>query len=59
MVRFYGHFEGDAQTYRGKGELDDIRANQDCIKLFSSRVIEAGVVTPAELDSDRQARCAS
>jgi TPP-dependent pyruvate/acetoin dehydrogenase alpha subunit len=49
MVRFYGHFEGDQQLYRGKGELDDIRANKDCIKLFSSRIIEAGVVTPAEL----------
>ena len=22
MVRFYGHFEGDAQTYRAAGELD-------------------------------------
>src|SRR5918912_532723 len=27
MVRFHGHFEGDAQTYRAKGELEDIRAN--------------------------------
>ena len=26
MVRMYGHFEGDQQTYRAKGELDDIRA---------------------------------
>ena len=23
MVRFYGHFEGDAQTYRAAGELDE------------------------------------
>lgn len=56
MVRFYGHFEGDQQLYRGKGELDDIRANKDCIKLFSSRIIEAGVVTPAELEKiDKEA----
>jgi pyruvate dehydrogenase E1 component alpha subunit len=55
MVRFYGHFEGDQQLYRGKGELDDIRANRDCIKLFSSRIVEAGVVTPAELEKiDRE-----
>ena len=49
MVRFYGHFEGDAQTYRGKGELADIRANQDCLKKFAGAVTAAGVVTPAEL----------
>jgi pyruvate dehydrogenase E1 component alpha subunit len=49
MVRFYGHFEGDAQTYRGAGELDDIRANRDCIKKFSAAVTAAGVITAAEL----------
>lgn len=49
MVRFYGHFEGDAQTYRGPGELEDIRANKDCIKRFAAAVTAAGVVTAAEL----------
>ena len=49
MVRFYGHFEGDAQTYRGAGELDHIRANQDCIKKFSGAVVGAGVISPSEL----------
>jgi acetoin:2,6-dichlorophenolindophenol oxidoreductase subunit alpha len=51
MVRFHGHFEGDAQTYRGKGELDDIRANKDCIKKFSAAVTGAGVLTAAELQA--------
>ena len=51
MIRMYGHFEGDQQTYRGKGELDDIRANKDCLKIFSSRVSEAGVVSRAEMDA--------
>ena len=51
MVRFFGHFEGDAQTYRGKGELEDIRANHDCIRRFRSRVVSAGVVAEAELDA--------
>jgi pyruvate dehydrogenase E1 component alpha subunit len=46
----YGHFEGDQQTYRGKGELEDIRANKDCIKIFSSRVMEAGVINRSELE---------
>ncbi len=50
MVRFHGHFEGDAQTYRGKGELEDIRADKDCIKIFRRRVREAGVVSEAEFD---------
>jgi pyruvate dehydrogenase E1 component alpha subunit len=55
MIRMYGHFEGDQQTYRAKGELDDIRANKDCIKLFSERVVEAGVIPRSELDAiDRE-----
>jgi acetoin:2,6-dichlorophenolindophenol oxidoreductase subunit alpha len=51
MVRFYGHFEGDQQLYRAKGELDDIRKNKDCIKLFTERVIEAGVITRSEVEA--------
>lgn len=55
MVRFYGHFEGDAQTYRAPGELEDIRANSDCLKIFTQRVTEAAVLTQAELDAiDRE-----
>jgi TPP-dependent pyruvate/acetoin dehydrogenase alpha subunit len=49
MVRFFGHFEGDAQTYRGSGELDDIRVNQDCLKKFAAQVSAAGVISSAEL----------
>ncbi len=56
MIRMFGHFEGDQQTYRAKGEVDDIRANKDCIKLFADRVIEAGVISRAELEAiDRAA----
>ena len=51
MIRFFGHFEGDQQTYRGKGEVEDIRANKDCIKMFQARVLEAGVVSRAELEA--------
>lgn len=51
MIRMFGHFEGDQQTYRGKGELEDIRTNKDCIKMFSERVIDAGVITRSELDA--------
>ncbi|MFV2092143.1 MAG: thiamine pyrophosphate-dependent dehydrogenase E1 component subunit alpha [Hyphomicrobiales bacterium] len=49
MIRFFGHFEGDAQTYRGKGETENNRANHDCLKHFRDRVTEAGVLTVAEL----------
>jgi pyruvate dehydrogenase E1 component alpha subunit len=49
MVRFHGHFEGDAQTYRAPGELDDIRVNHDCLKKFAAAVTSASVVTQAEL----------
>ena len=48
MVRFFGHFEGDAQTYRGKGEVADIRANNDCIKIFCDQVSGAGVISDSE-----------
>ena len=51
MIRMFGHFEGDQQTYRAKGEVEDIRANKDCIKMFSERVVESGVITRAELAS--------
>jgi TPP-dependent pyruvate/acetoin dehydrogenase alpha subunit len=56
MIRMFGHFEGDQQTYRAKGEVEDIRANKDCIKLFAERVIEAGIISRDELEAiDRQA----
>ncbi len=51
MIRMFGHFEGDQQTYRAKGELEDIRSNKDCIKIFRRRVTEAGVIDAAELDA--------
>jgi acetoin:2,6-dichlorophenolindophenol oxidoreductase subunit alpha len=51
MVRFHGHFEGDAQTYRGAGELEDIRANSDCLKKFAKLVTGAGVISAAELQA--------
>ena len=46
---FHGHFEGDAQTYRAPGELDDIRSNSDCLKKLSAQVTAAGVISAGEL----------
>lgn len=48
--RFYGHFEGDPQRYRGPGELDRIREERDCLKAFRKVVTEAGLLTAAQLD---------
>ena len=49
MIRFYGHFEGDAQTYRAPGENEENRAHRDCLKIFTGRILEAGVVESGEL----------
>ena len=55
MVRFYGHFEGDAQTYRAKDELETIRANQDCLTLFRHQVMQAGTIGAAGFEAvDRE-----
>jgi pyruvate dehydrogenase E1 component alpha subunit len=51
MVRFYGHFEGDAQTYRAPGELDDIRNHRDCLKKFAAQVTGAGLAKAEELQA--------
>jgi acetoin:2,6-dichlorophenolindophenol oxidoreductase subunit alpha len=48
--RFYGHFEGDPQRYRGEGELDRIREERDCLKAFRRRVGEAGLLDLDDLD---------
>jgi acetoin:2,6-dichlorophenolindophenol oxidoreductase subunit alpha len=49
--RFFGHFEGDPQRYRGEGELDRIREHSDCLKRFRQRVTEAKLLEDADLDA--------
>jgi pyruvate dehydrogenase E1 component alpha subunit len=49
--RFFGHFEGDPQRYRGPGELDRIRETRDCLKKFRASVTEAKLLTGADLDA--------
>jgi TPP-dependent pyruvate/acetoin dehydrogenase alpha subunit len=49
MIRFFGHFEGDAQTYRAKGEVDELRRDRDCLKKFAEHVVEAGAIRNEEL----------
>ena len=53
--RYYGHFEGDAQTYRGPDEVKTLRETRDCIDNFTRRVVEAGEIEASELEAiDRE-----
>jgi pyruvate dehydrogenase E1 component alpha subunit len=52
--RYYGHFEGDPQRYRGEGELDRIREERDCLKAFRKSVTEAKLLEGADLDKVEQ-----
>ena len=53
--RFFGHFEGDAQTYRAENEVEQLRQNSDCMKIFASKVVGADVIKQSELDAiDKQ-----
>ncbi|MGN6172360.1 MAG: thiamine pyrophosphate-dependent dehydrogenase E1 component subunit alpha [Gaiellales bacterium] len=50
FTRYFGHFEGDQQTYRA-GEVDHARAELDCLRRFAARVIETGELTQSDLDA--------
>jgi acetoin:2,6-dichlorophenolindophenol oxidoreductase subunit alpha len=47
--RYFGHFEGDQQTYRGTNEVEEIRAGRDCLTQFRARVTAANMVEDDEL----------
>jgi pyruvate dehydrogenase E1 component alpha subunit len=47
--RYYGHFEGDQQTYRAPGEVQEIRSTRDCLDRFSAGVTAQGLVSRSEL----------
>jgi TPP-dependent pyruvate/acetoin dehydrogenase alpha subunit len=49
--RYFGHFEGDQQTYRGENEVEEIRAGRDCLTQFRSRVIAASMVEDSDLNA--------
>ena len=51
LNRFFGHFEGDAMTYRAAGEVETIRRDHDPLKIFRRRVTEAGLLEAAQLDA--------
>jgi TPP-dependent pyruvate/acetoin dehydrogenase alpha subunit len=49
VMRYFGHFEGDQQTYRGEGEVDELRRTRDCLTTFAQRVTDAGLVEADDL----------
>ena len=49
LSRYFGHFEGDAQTYRAPGEVQKLRDEKDCLKRFEERVVRAEMLTSDEL----------
>jgi len=50
FARYFGHFEGDAMSYRLSDEVVHLRADRDCLMLFRRRVVEAALLEPEELD---------
>ena len=50
FTRYYGHFEGDAMTYRPLGEVNEERNVLDCLKFFRARVISAALLEQSALD---------
>ena len=51
LNRYFGHFEGDAQTYRGKDEVKIIRETKDCLVKFRNYVTGSGMIDDAQLES--------
>lgn len=49
--RFFGHFEGDPQRYRGPGEIDRLRETRDCLKKFRASMERTNLLSADDLDS--------
>ncbi len=57
VMRYYGHFEGDAATYKAADEVAKYKAAKDPLKLFRNRVTEAGLLEGKALDDvDRECK---
>ena len=57
LSRYYGHFEGDQQTYRAPGEVQKLRETKDCLMQFAKRVTSRGELTMADIEAiDREVK---
>lgn len=52
-LRFRGHYEGDAQTYRAGEDVESYRRDRDPIRLVADSLLADGVVSAARLDEIR------
>jgi pyruvate dehydrogenase E1 component alpha subunit len=50
LTRYYGHFEGDAQTYRAPDEVKYFREHNDCLMQFRERTTRTGLIDVSQLD---------
>ncbi|MGE8486497.1 MAG: thiamine pyrophosphate-dependent dehydrogenase E1 component subunit alpha [Pseudomonas sp.] len=50
LTRYYGHFEGDAQTYRAPDEVKYFREHNDCLMQFRERATRTGLIDASQLD---------
>lgn len=50
LNRFFGHFEGDAMTYRADGEVARLREEKDSLKIFRANATKAGLLEDADMD---------
>lgn len=50
LNRFFGHFEGDAMTYRAEGEVARLREEKDSLKIFRARVSDEKLLEDADMD---------
>ncbi len=49
--RFYGHFNGDTDSYRSDALKADQRANRDCLTRLRRLMAEGGLVEPDRIDA--------
>lgn len=47
--RLGAHYEGDAQRYRAKGELEDWKQTKDPLPRYQNQMIEMGFLTQADI----------
>ncbi|MBV8820045.1 MAG: thiamine pyrophosphate-dependent dehydrogenase E1 component subunit alpha [Acidobacteriaceae bacterium] len=50
VARYFGHYEGDTQAYRGTDEVKKVRETRDCIAALARTLREAGAAGAAELE---------
>lgn len=50
VARYFGHYEGDTQAYRGPDEVKKVRETRDCIVRLAAEIIRADAGAAAELE---------